>query len=126
MKCEKDYSSITSLKKHLAAEHMGKQYTCDKCGKSFSSKYTLLNHIKMEHYGTRITCERENCDASFKRRDQYRVHLLKHDGKALFTCVECGNFTIKSISGHTWILMQPTGSILTPNVAKCFCTVTMY
>ena len=91
MKCEKDYGSITSFKKHFAAEHMGKWYTCDKCGKSFLSKYTLDNHIKIEHDGTRIKYERENCDATFKRRDQYRVHLLKHNGKALLTCVECGN-----------------------------------
>ena len=56
----------------------------------YSSKYTLSNHIKIEHDGDRIKCERENCDATFKRKDQYRVHLLKHDGEALFTCVECG------------------------------------
>ena len=89
MKCETDYSSISGLKKHFAEEHMDKRYTCDKCGKSFSSKYTLGNQIKIEHDGDRIKCERENCDATFKRKDQYRVHL--HDGKALFTCVKCGN-----------------------------------
>ena len=35
MKWEKDYGSISSLKKHFAEEHMGKCYTCDKYGKSF-------------------------------------------------------------------------------------------
>ena len=91
MKCEQDFGSITGLKSHFAKERMGKCYTCDKCGKSFPSKSTLSNHIKIEHDGDRIKCERENCDATFKRKDQYRVHLLKHDGKVLFTCVECGN-----------------------------------
>ena len=40
-------------------------------------------------------------------------------------CVEM-DFTIKCISNHTWTLMQTTGSIVVPNVAKCSDTVTMY
>ena len=105
---------------------MGKHFTCDKCGKSFSSIYTLSNHMKIEHNGDCITCERGDCNATFKRKDQYRVHLLKQDGKALFTCVECENgFYNKTHFKSHMTLMPIQGGILAQNVAKCSYTVMM-
>ena len=89
LKFEKDFGSSSMLKKHFAEKHTENHFTCDKCGVSYSSKYTLWNHISIEHEGTRITCERPKCGMTFKCKDQYKTHILKHDGKAVFTCSEC-------------------------------------
>ena len=89
LKFEKDFGSISMLKKHFAEKHTENHFTCDKCGVSYSSKYTLWNHISIEREGTRITCERPKCGMTFKCKDQYKTHILKHDGKAVFICSEC-------------------------------------
>ena len=77
------------VKKHFADKHTEKHFTCDKCGISYSSKYTLGKHISIEHEGTRITCEGPKCGMTFKHKDQYRTHFMKHDGKVIFICSEC-------------------------------------
>ena len=89
LKCKKDFGSITLLKKHFTDKHTEKHFTCDKCGISYSRKYTLRNHISIEHEGTIITCEGPKCGMTFKCKDQYKRHIMKHDEKVIFMCGEC-------------------------------------
>ena len=127
LKCEKDFRSISMLKKHFAEKNTENHFTCDKCGVSYSSKYTLQNHISTEHEGTRITCKRPKCGMTFKCKDQYKTHILKHDGEAVFTCGECQrSFTTEIISSLILIHTRIVGSTCALNVESCFCTAMTY
>ena len=117
LKCEKDYKSPSELKKHYDKVHMKSQKVCDKCGKSFASKYALATHIDIEHHGKHFKCTYADCDEVFKRKDQLNIHLMKHEGGAIFICSACNKnfYNWNHFENH----VNPHGNICNYSYPKC-------
>lgn len=54
-----------------------KNYRCDRCTNAYSHASHLYRHQEAVHMGLVFPCEVPGCQTNFRRRDNYRVHLMK-------------------------------------------------
>ena len=89
--CEKIFSTIWNLNKHIQNTHEAKSVPCDICGKMIKSKLYLDAHIKIAHGEKRFKCEVPGCSSAYASK----VHLMDHvsavhENTARYTCSVCG------------------------------------
>lgn len=75
--CPKRFHKISKLKRHMKMHTQEKSYRCDKCPNAYSHASHLYRHQEAVHLGLVFPCEVPGCLTNFRRRDNYRVHLLK-------------------------------------------------
>ena len=85
--CEKRFTDIESLEKHMGLHTYGREHNCEICGKSFSAKSFLKVHM-MVHTGERpFVCE--ICNKGFSRISNLKAHHLTHTKEKPFKCEFC-------------------------------------
>jgi uncharacterized Zn-finger protein len=77
--CEKAYSNLFNLKRHIESFHKGiKKHTCDICNRALSSKQNLREH-KFKHFGMKpYICSYKGCRASYRQSSQLALHTAMH------------------------------------------------
>ena len=86
--CNKFFSHITNLKKHLLVHTGEKPYSCKQCNKAFSQAGNLERHI-LTHTGEKpYKCEQ--CDKEFAQLSDRKKHIrICHTGEKPFACLKC-------------------------------------
>ena len=74
--CDKKYSSIPKLKRHIESLHAGSEYYCLVCTRKFNRIDNLKAHERMVH-GI-IKCR--SCGAVFNTREDLKKHLFDVHG----------------------------------------------
>jgi len=89
--CEKVFSTIWNLTKHMQNTHEAKSVPCDICGKMIKSSYYLGVHIKNAHGERRFKCEVSGCVSAFQSKTHLMDHVAAvHENIARYTCSVCG------------------------------------
>ena len=71
IKCDRQYTDISSLSRHTKSAHEGRRYPCTICNKTFSFKRGLIGHNNL-HEGIRFPCHK--CTKSFSDKR----NLIRH------------------------------------------------
>ncbi|XP_043916369.1 zinc finger and BTB domain-containing protein 40 [Protopterus annectens] len=93
LSCEKGFSTITSLNKHMKTEHADlKLLECGKCSELFSTQASLEVHTKYKHSGSQpFRCM--YCSASFRYLGALQHHInTDHfsESDSTYGCEVCG------------------------------------
>jgi len=78
--CNKRFSSLWSLKRHVKTYNPKQPYTCDLCNKNFLRLHHLREH-EMAHPREPYVCE--YCNRTFLRERFLKTHVKTHIGKQL-------------------------------------------
>ena len=90
--CDLDFPTSESLSEHMSAQHSQKQRTvpnslkCPKCQLTVKDKKALSNHLVI-HKDKKHICKQ--CGSCFARKDYLSNHKLIHSGKKSFSCNSC-------------------------------------
>ncbi|KAG5673976.1 hypothetical protein PVAND_003972 [Polypedilum vanderplanki] len=84
-----------NLKVHIFYQHgegQEKKFVCNACKKCFKNEFLLKRHYRTIHENaTRgITYNCPDCDSSFNRQKDLRMHSFQHYSGQIFPCNECG------------------------------------
>lgn len=98
--CHKEFSSSTSIKRHMEAIHNTKprprlSWAFPGCEKSFLYKTAVTQHFEMEYTENprRFPCAL--CDKNFKYRGDLNHHLKCHTTERPYKCAPCGKSFVK-------------------------------
>ena len=115
--CDKTYSNLVGLNRHMQFHKGEKPFTCDECGKSFIQKGTLKEHLRV-HTGEKpfqcLTCGKAfsqasglkghqeqhkskgekrfkcfPCQKAFRQASALRIHEKHHNKEKVFRCLPC-------------------------------------
>uniref|UniRef100_A0A0P4WBR4 C2H2-type domain-containing protein n=1 Tax=Scylla olivacea TaxID=85551 RepID=A0A0P4WBR4_SCYOL len=85
--CDKTFSNIYCLRKHVHRFHEKKRYNCNECGQSFVKQQQLLKHT-YTHSGIKpISCDHPECEMRFLTLSALKRHKLTHQ-KNRYVCPE--------------------------------------
>jgi len=79
--CQKEFSRVASLKKHLRV------FVCEKCNKTFTAIEALRRHEQAHTGEMKFVCK--ICSKGFKRQSGYNDHQNIHLGNRPFVCDQC-------------------------------------
>jgi len=91
VKCDKQFSLLDSLKKHMKT-HTVQQNVCKICSKSFSSAAYIKIHMRVHSGEKPFICTK--CGKSFRQHQHMKDHMIIHlrqPAERTFTCSDCGN-----------------------------------
>jgi KRAB domain-containing zinc finger protein len=86
-KCNRNYTSKSGLKFHIAQEHEQK-YPCPICGKSSGSSSSYNKHLASHTEGSDIKCP--HCRYIFPNKDLFMAHRESCRMSRAYTCSHCG------------------------------------
>ena len=93
--CGKQYTSQSSLKRHMQLHTGQYRYHCDICRKGFNTSTHYKLHMR-SHEGIKYYCQ--YCGKSFVSKQKHDYHLSVHTGQYRFRCDRCsGGFNEKRI-----------------------------
>ena len=102
--CEKHYSRISSLNRHIKTFHeKQKQFSCKFCMKQFGFKNNMIRHEMILH-----STKCEYCEKGFVKKYDLQDHIKEsHEGK-LFVCDVCDTVFEKKklLIAHYWSLHE--------------------
>jgi len=86
--CGLMFKTNLSLKQHHRIHTGSKPYSCKHCSDCFTWHYQLKEHLLKSHSkGTWFTCEVRH--KKFRRSDDHKKHVLKHDDVKAYARSEC-------------------------------------
>jgi len=87
--CKNIFSSIYTLKRHMATHNKQRPFKCKLCNKSFTQKVVLKEHILLHTGEKRFVCN--VCDKSFQQNNHLKYHMLSaHNIGKRHVCEDCG------------------------------------
>ena len=75
--CDKTYSSVPKLKRHIESLHAGSEFTCDLCNRKFNRIDNLRAHEQCVHGFFKCG----TCAAMFLSKPELKLHLIEVHGK---------------------------------------------
>ena len=91
-KCDKTFSTSTSLRKHIRVDHGG-NFKCDSCGQSFVKELGLNVHIAHKHNVDHNYIKNRNKNRNY----QQKVQRPKRKSDNMYKCEKCNKeFLTKS------------------------------
>jgi hypothetical protein len=95
--CDKIYSSISKLKRHIDIIHYNSEkVNCNLCNLELNSKDSLRSHIKLVHEKANVV-KCKLCEKTFVSNGSLTLHIKNvHNKESTCTCKDCGkNFNTK-------------------------------
>lgn len=96
--CDSKYITQSHLRRHIRNAHMIRtddKIKCqhESCGMEFTNTTSMKRHYKQRHLKEKMySCS--ECDESFYRKSQLRIHSTKHTGVFPHYCPTCGKGSI--------------------------------
>lgn len=120
--CGLKYSQKPSLRAHIFCKHLKvKIFECPQCGKRSSTLPHLRAHIETHapsSLHTLHSCPHPQCQASFKSRLGYELHLRIHSGEKPFRCEECGDRFLSASRRLDHMKRRHRGDSLLPHACE--------
>ena len=106
--CGKSFYSQSELVRHKKGHTGIKEFHCDKCEKCYTSNTSLAQHIDVIHLDKRpFVCN--ECGKQFGRRGSLKIHILIHTKEFPFWCEHCfEGYKEKQILKRHLIKCHPT------------------
>ena len=96
-KCEKSFSGLSFIRKHIFNVHEEKKVKCEHCDKLFITIGRLKYHEKFYHGKESTGSKCEVCEKEYKNPYVLRVHFNEHHRERKFKCEKCSEmFPFKS------------------------------
>ena len=86
--CSKNFSSKSSLDKHMHQHRNTMAFVCEECGQGFPYKSRLLQHQITHSDNARFKCKHASCGKSFKNRGDMNRHEGTHEDMWYY-CAHC-------------------------------------
>lgn len=96
--CDSKYITQSHLKRHTRSAHQIRtddKIKCqhESCGMEFTSTTSMKRHYKQRHMKEKMYgCNQ--CDETFYRKSQLKIHSTKHTGVFPYYCPKCGKGSI--------------------------------
>ncbi|CAL8284948.1 unnamed protein product [Boreogadus saida] len=92
--CGRCFSRISHLKRHSSKHTAAKSLKCTlvSCTETFFDEAKRKRHVRYSHGEKEkyFKCTRPNCSSTFKKRREYKLHLIEHGESSLFKCSKDG------------------------------------
>ena len=91
--CNKSYTALNTLRKHVQSVHEGIKHLCDTCNKSFTVLSNLKKHIKEVHENVKRVKKLQKCEIcekTFPGGSYLKIHIeTVHEKLRKYQCKEC-------------------------------------
>nr|XP_057926664.1 zinc finger and SCAN domain-containing protein 2-like isoform X2 [Doryrhamphus excisus] len=86
--CDKSFSCMSHLSRHVATHTGEKRFICSVCGKGFFERCDLAQHMRTHTGEKPFSCS--VCGNTFSQRSTLTAHMRTHTGERPFSCSICG------------------------------------
>ena len=93
-KCDKVFSTIIKLNRHIKSHSTDKPFPCIKCSKRFRVSQELRRHDQTHTGEKPFTCS--ECTKAYADSSSLRLHWRTHTGVKPYECNKCGRLFIHS------------------------------
>ena len=106
--CDKRYSTLCDMKRHLVVHKDERSYQCEHCPSMFKLKQSLIRHTTIFHDPTWKGFKCSFCGKQFRDISSGKMHESKHIESKRYQCSDCGlSYSDKqSLKNHVAIIHE--------------------